>query len=150
MKDKKIIYFSVFLAVLIIISIILLTLTFIETGSFEIKADSVATTITLILSVIVVICAIIIIQIKGYEQIAMIKSVEINKFISTDDLDNLQLNLNVYRSVINELNEKQWNKVCEKYYELKQQEEKNKQSQEDVKHNDEITKLKDTILEKLK
>ena len=149
MKDKKIIYFSAFLSALLLIIAILLVATFIETGSFKIKADSVATAITLILSVIVIIIDIAIVQIKGYEQIAMIRSVEVNKFISTDDLDNLQLNLNLYRSTINELSEEQWNKVCKKYYELKQQEEKNKQSQEDIKHNDEITKLKTAILEKL-
>ena len=130
MKDKTIIYFSVFLSTLLTIVTILLVSTFIETGSFEIKADSIATAITLILSVIVIIMDIAIVQIQGYRQIAMIKSIEENKFISYEDLNDLQLNLNLYRSIINSLSQSQWNKVCEKYHKLKQQEERAKEQRE--------------------
>jgi len=148
MKNKKIIYFSAFLAVLIVIAIILLTLNFILTGSFVIKIDSASTALTLMFSVIVVVIAIGIVQMERCKQIAILRSVEVNKVVSVDDLRDL--NLDLYSSVIDKLSENQWYEICEKYNELKQQEQKNKQSQEDIKQNDEITKLKDSILEKLK
>lgn len=71
MKDKKIIYFSAFLAVLIVIAIILLTLNFILTGSFVIKIDSALTALTLMFSVIVVGIAIGIVQMERHKQIAI-------------------------------------------------------------------------------
>ena len=152
MKDKKIIYFSAFLAVLIVIAIILLILNLILTGSFIIKIDSASTALTLMFSIIVVVIAIGIVQMEHHKQIAILRSVEVNKVVSVDDLENL--NLDLYSSVIDKLSENQWYEICGKYYELKQQEQKNKQSQQKQeyidKQNDEITKLKDTILEKLK
>lgn len=127
MKDKKIIYASAILSTLLVIIAILLIGTLIETGSFDIKADSITFFIVLILSPVIVVFNIAITQIQGYKQIAMIRSVEINKFISYDDLNDLQLDLNLYRDIINSLNKNEWNKVCEKYYKLKQQEEKPKE-----------------------
>ena len=130
MKDKKIIYFSAFLSSLLLIIAILLISTFIETDSFEIKANSIATTVTFIFSGVIVVMALAIVQIQGYQQIAIIKSVEVDKFISYDDLNDLQLDLNLYRDVINNLSESEWQKVCEKYYKLKQQEERAKEERE--------------------
>ena len=132
MKNKKIIYFSAFLSALLLIIAILLISTFIKTGSFELKTNSVATSITLLLSIIVVAFAITIaiVQIEGYQQIAMIRSVEVDKFVSYDDLNDLQLDLNLYRDIINNLSESEWNKVCEKYYKLKQQAERAKEERE--------------------
>lgn len=151
MKNKKIIYFSAFLAVLIVIAIILLTLNVILTGSFVIKIDSASTALTLMFSVIVVVMAIGIVRVEHHKQIAILRSVEVNKVVSVDDLEDL--NLDLYSSVIDKLSENQWYEICGKYdrlcNDLKQK------AQEDIdkhidKQNDEITKLKDTILEKLK
>lgn len=130
MKDKKIIYFCAFLSALLLIIAILLVFTFIETGSFEIKANSVATAVTFIFSGVIVVMALAIVQIKGYQQIAMIRSVEVDKFVSYDDLNDLQLDLSLYRNIINSLSESEWQKVCEKYYKLKQQEERAKEERE--------------------
>ena len=148
MKDKKIIYFSAFLATLIIIAIIFLALNFIFTGSFITKINPVAFFLTLMFSIIVIAIAFYVISIEHYKQIAILRSVEVNKVVSVDDLRDL--NLDLYSSVIDKLSENQWYEICKKYDELKQQEQKNKYSQEDIKQNDEITKLKDSILEKLK
>ena len=130
MKDKKIIYASAVLSTLLVIIAILLIGTFIETGSLDIKVDSITFFVTLIFSPVLVVFNIAITQMQGYKQIAMIRSVEVNKFISYDDLNDLQLDLNLYRDIINSLSESEWNKVCNKYHKLKQQEERAKEERE--------------------
>ena len=130
MKDKKIIYASAVLSTLLVIIAILLVGTFIETGSLDIKAHSITTFVTLILFPVIVVFNIAITQMQGYKQIAMIRSVEVDKFTSYDDLNDLQLDLNLYRDIINNLSESEWQKVYEKYYKLKQQKERAKEERE--------------------
>ena len=84
------------------------------------------------------------------EQAAKIASVDTYKLINGRDFEFLSKGKQfLYKAILENMSDDEWQKICEKYDSLYNN--LKQKAQEDIdKHNDEITKLKDTILEKLK
>lgn len=84
------------------------------------------------------------------EQAAKIASVDTYKLINGRSFEFLPKGKQfLYKEILENMSDDEWQKICEKYDRLYNN--LKQKAQEDIdKHNDEITKLKNNILEKLK